>query len=447
MGKQTGSVLMSDVNKAHIVMERGKGVYLYDDRGKKYLDAAAGVGVVSLGYGVQEIADVLQEQAMRLPYVHSLRFANEPMIDLASKIARLAPGSLNKAFFVSGGSEAAESAIKLARQYHLERGRGTKYRVIGRWQSFHGNTLAALSAGGHPGRRARHVPLLLDFPHVPEANCYRCPFEKSYPECQVACARALEDAIVRNGADSIAAFFAEPIVGAAAGATVPVPEYFRIIRDICDRYDVLFIADEVITGFGRTGTVFGIEHWGVEPDIMIVAKGISSGYAPLGGVILKDSIAQAFAEGSGWFEHNFTYAGNPLSCAVGARVIDIMERDHVMETVPAKGEYLFSRMASLADNPFIGEIRGRGLLMGIELVKDKRTKTPFPVERNAHAVFNKHALAHGLVVYPCSGTADGVRGNHLLIMPPLVISYEEIDELVSLFSAALEDFTAEASNW
>ncbi|MCL4562291.1 MAG: aspartate aminotransferase family protein [Chloroflexi bacterium] len=438
----SGHIIQPDIIHEFLCLERGEGIYVYDKAGRKYMDAAAGVGVMALGYARKELADVLADQAMTIPYVHAMRFANQPSNDLANQIAEFAPEPLNWSFFASGGSEAMESALKIARQYFLQRGKPEKSRFIGRWQSFHGNTIATQSVGGHLGRRAPHQPMLINWPHIPPAYCYRCPFGLSYPNCDIQCAQALEREICWQGPETIAAFVAEPIVGAAGGATVPAPEYFPLVRQICDKYDVLFIADEVITGFGRTGKNFGIEHFGVTPDMIVTAKGISSGYAPLGALIVSDPVMAAFQTGSGKVDHNFTFAGNPLACRVGSEVLRLIEKEKLVEKAAARGKQLFAGLENFYRFPFVGDVRGKGLLAGIELVQNKEKKTPFPLEFHAYQKINELALDEGLIVYPGGGTADGYIGDHFLLMPPLIISEEEVDQLLTLLERVLTRFGA-----
>lgn len=436
----SGHVIQPDVNKNYVCLTKGEGIYVFDDSGKKYLDAASGVGVVGVGYGRRELGKALADQAGLIPFVHGMRFSNQPAKELADRLATFAPPSMNWSFFTSGGSEAVESALKIARQYFLQIGKPEKSRFIGRWQSFHGNTLTTQSVGGHIGRRKPHLPLLKDWPHIPPVYCYRCPYEHKYPECGILCARALEKEILWQGPETIAAFIAEPIVGAAGGAIVPPPGYFPLIRQICDKYDILFIADEVFTGFGRTGKNFGIDHWKIIPDMITCAKGISSGYAPLGCLLVKDQIMSAFQKGTGAVDHNFTYAGNPLACRVGTEVMRIIVEEKLVQKAAERGNQLFSRLASLGHYPSIGDIRGRGLMAGIELVKDKKTKETYPVEFHAYQKINQIALDEGLIIYPSSGTADGIRGDHFLIIPPLIITETEVETLVDLLDRVFERF-------
>ncbi len=437
-----GHVIQPDLLHEYLCLVKGEGIYVFDKDGKRYLDAASGVGVMALGYARQDLSAALADQSLAIPYVHGMRFSNQAAQLLASRLAEFAPDSLNWCFFASGGSEAVESALKISRQYFLQKGNPQKSRFIGRWQSFHGNTIATQSVGGHLGRRQPHQPMLINWPHIPPVYCYRCPFGLTYPNCEIKCAQALEREILWQGPETIAAFIAEPIVGAAAGAITPPPEYFPLIRQICDKYDVLLIADEVITGFGRTGKNFGIEHFGVTPDLIVAAKGISSGYAPLGAVVASDAVMAAFTQGSGYVDHNFTYAGNPLACRVGAEVLQIFKQENIVERARQRGEYLFSQLERLYQFPFVGDIRGKGLLAGIELVQDKPSKEPFAREFHAYQKINTLALEEGLIVYPGGGTANGYVGDHILLMPPLIITNDEIDQLVDRLEKVFSRFSA-----
>ena len=313
-----------DPTRTYPVLDRADGVHVWDTDGNQYLDAVSGLGVVNIGYGRREVADAMAAQAAKMPFNAGNIFSNEPAIALANRIAELAPGDLNYVHFTSGGSEAVEVALKMARQYHVERGEPERDKVIGRWTSYHGATLGGLSVGGAVLRRAKYEPMLLDMPHIPPIYCYRCPWGLTYPSCQVTCADELEREILRVGPGRVAAFIAEPIVASVGGAIQPQPEYFPKIREICDRYGVLLIVDEVITGFGRTGRMFGIEHYGVVPDLMVMGKGISSGYAPLAAVAVREHVRQAFVQKGVAFEHIFTYGGHSVSTAAGIAAVDIL---------------------------------------------------------------------------------------------------------------------------
>jgi adenosylmethionine-8-amino-7-oxononanoate aminotransferase len=389
----------------------GDGVELVDDKGRRYLDGSSGVGVSCLGYGVGEIVGAIEAQARTLPYVHGLRFDSLPASELAALIASLAPGDLDYVFLCSGGSEANESAFKFARQYWLEMGKPTKWRVIGRRPSFHGSTIATLSAGWHSARRRRYGPMLLPFSHIEAPNGYRgCSICRTNGgHCTLACAEDLERAILAEGPENVAAFIAEPVVGAAGGALVPQAGYFQRVREICDAYQVLLIADEVLTGFGRLGRWFGIERFGITPDIIVFAKGVSAGYQPLGGLIVRRGLAEAFRTVGSRFEHNFTMAAHPVSCAAGVAAVTILQRRGLVDRVAEVEQFFFGRLADdLRDIEIVGDIRGLGLLAGIELVRDKIRKEPFAPSDSASTKAARAAFEEGLIIYPCQGGVEGM---------------------------------------
>jgi adenosylmethionine-8-amino-7-oxononanoate aminotransferase len=416
---------------------RGEGVYVYDDQGKQYLDAIAGIGVVNIGYGRKRVAEVMAEQAARLSYAAPNIFGNEPAERFAAQVARLLPGDLKSVHFTSGGSEAVEAAIKLGRQYFYERRLESKHLVISRWTSYHGATLGALSATGYPGRRKKFTPYLLDWPHIPPVYCYRCPYNKEYPGCDLPCARALEGTLNEVGADNVVAFIAEPVVGAAGGAIVPPPEYWPIVRDICTRHDVLLIADEVITGFGRTGRPFAVNHWEVLPDMITMAKGISGGYASLGAVAVSSKIRGVFEENGMPFDHIFTFMANPISTATAHEALKIWEEENLSEKAAQTGEYLFRQLNGLNRHAIVGDVRGLGLMAGLEFVADQTTKEPFPAEKAVAKRVGMIALQNGLVTYPGGGMVDGVRGDILSLFPPLIFSRQNVDELVDKLDKTL----------
>ncbi len=430
-------VFHSALRKQFPVISHGEGCWLYDTDGKRYLDACGGAMVVNIGHGVPGVARVMQEQAGRVAFAHRGQFSNAPLQRLTALVAGMAPDGLDVMFPASGGSEAVETAIKLAHKYHCDRGHPGKHRVVARWQSYHGNTLGALSATGMSGRRAPYPSLLLDFPHIVPMQCYRCPFGSTHPECGLRCADDLERVIRQEGAHTISAFIAEPLVAAAGGASVPPPGYFERIREICDRHDVLFISDEVVCGFGRTGRPFAIQHWNVGPDMIVVAKGMSSGYAPLAGVVVKRSIMDTIREASGLFSHGYTYGGNPLGAAVGVFVLEYLRDNKLIERSAEMGEYLQARLATLRAHPSVGDVRGLGLLAGIEFVRDRATKAPFDPAIAYGLAVVQEATRRGLLVYPGSGTVDGVAGDHILLAPPFIITSEEIDTAVRLLDETL----------
>ncbi len=432
------SVIFRDLERQYPLIERAEGIYLYDTTGKRYLDGSGGsAAVTSVGHGVPEIIDAAIDQLRKVAYVPMHLVAHRPLLDLADEIARLAPGSLNKVWFVSGGSEATENAVKLARQYHLERGHPAKFKVISRWQSYHGGTLGALGFGGHTFRRRKYAPLFSDQPKIPPAYRYRCAFCQDRPACNLECANALERAIRLEGPENVAAFIAEPVVGAALGAVPPPEGYFPAIRAICDRYDVLFIADEVMTGFGRTGATFAVDHWNVVPDVITAAKGISGGYTPLGAVIVKDEVIEPFVTNRSSFVGGHTYVGNPLSCAIGLAVIRYLVEHDLTTNAREVGAYFLERLEELRSHPIVGDVRGKGLLLGLELVQDRTTREPFPPEKGVAARVGIEALNRGLITYPGTGSVDGLAGDHLLFGPPLTITRAQVDEIVTILDAAL----------
>ena len=434
-------VFYRNIRKQYTEVDRGEGIYLYDIEGKRYIDACSGAAVSNLGHAHPRIIKAMAEQAQKVAFSHLSRWTSRPIKELASLVAGLAPDSLNKLYLVSGGSEATESALKMARQYYLERdGKSGKYKMISRWKSFHGNTIGALSMTGDK-RRKKFTPLLLDFPHIAPAYCYRCPFGKNQETCGVDCALDLERVLKTEGADSVAAFIAEPVGGAACGAIVPHKDYFTIIRQICDHYDILLIDDEVMAGFGRTGSMFAIEDWGVIPDLICVAKGMSAGYSPLGGVIAKEQIYNTFMQGSGVFVHGHTYGGNPLSAAVAVEVVQTVIDDKLVENSRNVGEYLLSKLKDkLLPFWYIGDVRGKGLMQGVELVRDKITKEPFPAALGIAEKLTVTLMKHGVVVYPGSGQADGENGDQFLLAPPLIITKDQADELTEALVSGFKEF-------
>jgi adenosylmethionine-8-amino-7-oxononanoate aminotransferase len=441
-----GAQIQRDFKRTYPVITHGKGVYLYDREGREYLDAVGGIAVVNVGHGVPEIIAAMTEQAQRVAFVSGGAFANEPAQALAEELATWAPAGMRHVLLLAGGSEATETAMKLARQYHVERGRAGKYRVISRWISYHGNTIGALSMSGRTAWRWEFVPYLQNFPKIHPPYCYRCPYGKTYPGCQVACAEDLERVITLEGPDSIAAFIAEPVIGTSAAGVTPPPEYYPRIQEICDRYDILFIADEVITGIGRTGKNFGIEHWGVVPDMITTAKGLSSGYAPLAAVIVHDRVYDAIARGSGRTTQGFTYSGHPLSAAVGLAVLRYLKAHDLVANAGRIGRNLLERLSALRRFPIVGDVRGLGLFLGVEFVADPATKRPFPPEAGVTRRIVETTLAEGVVVVPgMSGLIDGVAGDHIQISPPYIFTEAHVEQLVRALEAAIQKVMREPS--
>ncbi|MCL4756787.1 MAG: aspartate aminotransferase family protein [Rhodocyclaceae bacterium] len=420
-------------------VSRGEGIYLFDEKGKRYIDACGGAVVSALGHSVPEVVEAMKAQLDSVEFAHTSQFTNPSQEELAKLITDRSPGGLNHAYFVSGGSEAVESAMKLARAYWVQMGRPDKWMVIGREQSYHGNTLGALAAGGNRWRRAIYEPMLFKAPRVVPCSCYRCPFDKDPAHCSIECADDLERAILEAGPEKVAAFIAEPIVGATAGALVPHENYFHRIREICDKYDVLFIADEVMTGLGRCGSWFAIRQFGVVPDMLCLAKGLAAGYVPIGATLVHDRIVDTFHNRRHIFQHGHTYMGHPLATAAGAAVIRFMDKHKLVERSRVLGEELLTRLKkALHDHPHVGDIRGRGLFVGIEFVADRASKAPFEPELAFHRVLRDLAFRNGLIIYPMGGTIDGRRGDHTLIAPPFVITRAQIGRLVELLVRSID---------
>ena len=428
-----------DLFREHVRIVKGEGVYIYDEHGKRYLDTTGGSNAsIPIGHGVQPVIEAMLEQARKISFVPMHLFSNEPAEKLAEEIAKVAPSGLKTTRFVDSGSEATENAVKIARQFQVERKTTSKFKIITRWQSFFGNTLGALGFGGHTYRRSKFIPLLKDMPHIPPAYCYRCWFNKEYPDCDIDCALFLERVVKQEGPEHVAAFIAEPIVGATTGATTPPKEYYPIIREICEKYDLIFIADEVQTGIGRTGRWFCIEHWGASPDIIATAKGMSGGYTPLGAVIVNDVIIDQFRRNKSNYTGVHTYSANPLSCAIGLAVLRYIASNKLIEKCRDAGAYLMKRLKELqGEHKIIGDVRGLGLMIGLEFVKNRDTREPYPPEIRLCHVLTEEAKERGALLYPGSGTADGISGDHVLITPPYIINKDQMDEFVSILDESL----------
>ncbi len=414
------------------------GAELWDRTGKRYLDGSGGAVVVNVGHGRGEIAQAMARQAQAVAYVHGTQFTSDAIEDYARRLAAHVPGDCSRLYLVSGGSEANETAVKMARAYQLALGQGSRYKVVRRSVSYHGNTLMTLSLSGRPTLKAPYRPMLVPVPEAPAPFCYHCPLGKTYPECQVACADELEAVILRERPETVAAFIAEPILGASAGAFVPPEDYARKAREICSRHGVVYIDDEVMTGFGRTGAFFGIEWSGVSPDLVTCGKGMSGGYMPVGAVLASERIVAALERASG-FTHGFTFSHNPVTAAACLETLRILEDEDLVARSRTLGERLLSRLAPLRSRPHVGDVRGRGLMAGVELVADKGTRRPFPrADKKAERV-TAAAFAKGLVVYPSTGCADGTSGDLVMLAPPFVTTEAQIDEMAALLQQTLED--------
>ncbi len=433
-----------ELRKQYPVIDRGEGIYLWDKAGRRYIDGAGGMYVVNVGHGVPEVIEAMAAQARRVCFAHVAQFTSEAQIELCNRLAALAPPGFGRVWLVSGGSEATESALKLVRQYHVERGNTGKHKVVSRWHSYHGNTIGALSMSGTPARRKLYTPYLLDFPHIAPCYCYRCPYNLAYPGCGVRCAEELEHVITREGAESIAAFIAEPIVAGPLGMATPPAEYFRMVREICDRHDIVMIDDEVICGVGRTGRNFGIDHWGVVPDIIVTGKVVTGGYAPVGAVLAHERVHAALARGSGTFVHGYTYSGNPLSSAIGVAVLDYIQRNGLIPRAAEMGAYLFEQADRLRKLPVVGDIRGKGLLMGIELVADSVTARPPDRRLRLSERVVETAFARGLIVVSGAGGINGVAGDYVCLAPPYTITRAQVDDMLAILGECLEEVSAQA---
>lgn len=423
----------------HPQVVRGEGIYLWDSDGKRYIDASGGAVVVNVGHGVSEIADAVRDQIADVAYAHATMFTSPALETLADRLAQRLPIPDARLFFMTSGSEANETAIKFARQAQMARGESSRYKVIGRWGAYHGATLGALGITGKGLMRGPFAPLFVDMPHIPPVYCYRCPFGLTYPSCALRCADELEAEILRQGPETVAAFIAEPIAGATLGAVVPPPEYWPRIREICDRYGVLLIVDEVMTGMGRAGEWFAIQRWGIEPDMMCLGKGVSGGYVPLSVTAMRGDLVDLVWEKFGDFNHGGTFSHQPVAAAAGVAAIEYLERHNLIPNAGAMGEELGDKLhAAFAEHPHVGDIRGQGLMWAIELVRDRATREPFPASDHLSSAVFKRAFDAGLIVYVMSGCVDGVRGDHVMISPPLVVNENELDEIVNLLKAAVD---------
>jgi adenosylmethionine-8-amino-7-oxononanoate aminotransferase len=425
------------------VATRGEGVYLFDAAGRRYLDASGGAAVSCLGHGHPRVIEAINRQADQLAYAHTSFFTSEPAEQLADFLTARAPAELSHVYFVSGGSEAIEAALKLARQYFLEIGEPQRALFIARRQSYHGNTLGALAIGGNAWRREPFLPLLAPAIYVSPCYAYRDlgagEGEDAFADRLAA---ELEAAIAEAGPGRVAAFVAETVVGATLGAVPPVAGYFKKVKAVCERHGVLLILDEVMSGMGRTGYLFACEEDGVAPDIVTIAKGLGGGYQPIGATLCSRRIYDAIIEGSGAFQHGHTYIGHAIACAAALAVQETVEQENLLANVRERGAQLRAGLTrALHDHPFVGDIRGRGLLVGVELVEDRRTKAPFDPARRLHARVKAEAFQRGLMVYPMGGTIDGRRGDHVLLAPPFIIKAQEIDEIVDRLTSSLDAAT------
>jgi adenosylmethionine-8-amino-7-oxononanoate aminotransferase len=418
----------------------GEGAYLTDREGNRYLDASGGAAVSCLGHGHPAVIEAIKDQAGRLAYAHTSFFSSEPAEDLADWLMEAAGGAYERAYFVSGGSEGIEAALKLGRQYFLEIGQRERSHFIGRRQSYHGNTLGALAVGGNAWRRAQFRPLLIGAGHIAPCYAYRDRKDGETDEQYgVRVADELEQAILKAGPGRVIAFVAETVAGATLGAVPAVPGYFRRIREICDRYGVLLILDEVMCGMGRTGSLFAYDQEGILPDMVVIAKGLGGGYQPIGATLVSGKIFDAIRNGSGFFQHGHTYLGHPIACAAALAVQRTVREERLLDNVLKQGLALRGALdARLSNHPNVGDIRGRGLFIAVEFVADRSTKEPFPPSLKFHQAVKREAMARGVMCYPMGGTIDGQRGDHVLLAPPFIIGETHVAEIVDTLAAATD---------
>jgi len=418
----------------------GDGVYIIDKEGNRYLDACGGAAVSCLGHSHARVIDAIKQQLDRVAFAHTSFFTSEPSEELADFLVQRAPKGIEHVYFVSGGSEAIEAALKMARQYFVESGESQRSKFIARRQSYHGNTLGALAVSGNQWRRKQFEPILIDVEHI--SPCYQYRDQKdgeSELDYGLRVANELDEKIQEMGAENVIAFVAEPIVGATSGVLVPVPGYFKRIREICDQHGILLILDEVMCGMGRTGSLFACEQEGVRPDIVTVAKGLAAGYQPIGATLCSAEIYNRFREGSGLFQHGHTYIGHATACAAALAVQQTIEDDGLLANINTMGDALDQSLRQrFGDHPFVGDIRGRGLFRGLELVADRASKAPLPYSLSIHSSIKRHAMARGLACYPGGGTIDGQQGNHILLAPPYIIDRSHVAEITEKLGDAVD---------
>lgn len=432
-------VFPRNINAPPLIAKSSAGCYIIDENGKRYFDGSGGAAVSCLGHGDVEIIKAIQDQTAQMAFAHTGFFTSDPAEQLADLLIENAPGDLDRVYFVSGGSEAVEAALKLARQYHIENAEPQRKHIIARRQSYHGNTLGALATGGNQWRRAQFEPMLVEMSHI--APCYeyvdKHDSETAFEYGQRV-AQELEDEILRLGPDTVMAFVAEPVVGATMGAVAAVPGYFKRIREICDTYGVLLILDEVMCGMGRTGHLFAYEAEGISPDILCIAKGLGAGYQPIGAMMCTRKIYEVIGSGSGFFQHGHTYMGHPVACAAALAVVQAILGRDLLLNVKQRSKQLFAALNThLGQHPHIGDIRGKGLFIGIELVQDRETKAPFEPSARLAARVKSAAFDAGLICYPMSGTRDGAQGDHILLAPPFIMTEDHVSEVTTKIQTAI----------
>jgi len=410
---------------------------MWDYTGKEYIDACSGAVICNIGYGNPRIANAIAEQARKTFFAYRIQFENEPAVRLAMELAEYSAPHLNRAFYVSGGSEAVESAMKLCRQYFYNRGEASRYVFISRVPSYHGSTLGALALTSYASLEIPFRPMIKAYPKIPAPYCYRCAYHKEYPQCDLECAWALEKTILEQGPENVAAFVVEPVGGASTGALVPPEDYFTVIQKICRKYGIFLILDEVMTGFGRTGRLFAYEHWNVEADIVALSKGMASGYYPLAAIMTRKNIVDEVVS-KGGFAHGHTYAGNPMACTVGLEVFRVIREEHLCENAARMGRVLKTGLKFLEERyEIIGQVRGKGLLLALELVRDRDTREPFPAEKDVNLLLTDEAYDEGLIIYP-RRPINGLSGDHVLVAPPLIVNEDQVNEIIDRLDRALK---------
>ena len=437
-------VIHRSLAKTPLVAVGGKGVELFDQAGKAYIDASGGAAVSCLGHAQPDVMAAMHRQIDQLAYAHTSFFTTDVQEQLADKLVAHAPAGMTDVYFVSGGSEAVEAALKMARQYFVEIGQPERTHYVARSQSYHGNTLGALAVGGNEWRRKQFAPILMDVGRVAPAYEYRGRHDgESQADYTQRLLNEIDAKFQELGPDTVIAFVAEPVVGATLGAVAVPPGYWKGLRALCDRYGILLIADEVMCGMGRTGTLHAVEQEGISPDLMTIAKGLGGGYQPIGAVLVQGKIVDAMRQGSGMFQHGHTYIGHPMAAAAALAVQQVIERDNLLPQVLARGAYLQQQLHARFDsNPYVGDIRGRGLFWGVELVHDKASKVPFDAALKLNAQIKAQAMQNGVLCYPMGGTIDGKNGDHILLAPPFIISEAEIDKVVERLGDAVETVLA-----
>jgi adenosylmethionine-8-amino-7-oxononanoate aminotransferase len=429
------------------LMARAEGIYLWDTDGKRYIDGSGGSSVVtSIGHGVKEIPAAMAAAAEAYSFYPAHAFSNPKLLELCDLLAAIAPGELRhncKVWMTVTGSEATDDAARLARQYWVTKGQVSKHMIISRWQAFHGDNIFSVSMSGLSSRRRMYTPMFRDMPKIPPAFCYRCPFEKTYPDCKLLCARVLEDAICQAGPENVAAFIAEPVVGSALAACPAPPGYFQAIREICDKYNVLFIVDEVMTALGRTGKMWGVEHWDVTPDIIALSKSLTAGYFPVAAIIGRNELWETLRSANAHFRAGHTLNASVIGMTAALETIKYIQQHNLVENARVVGAYFLEQLRSLCQYRTIGDVRGLGLMAGFEFVTDKETKATFPPEKETSRIFSEITFERGLVTYPCTGTVRGMAGDTILMAPPLITTTAQIDEIMVILHDSMRAFEAQ----